>query len=190
MITKEFIDKNCIYPNFPIEGIKFVDIFPCLEQEPLIKQLEPIRPDLVGIILMPEARGFLFYDALVHATNYVVPLRKKGKMPGKCIEIPIQKEYGFDTLYLQVDALLRAVSFLKPIFGRNIPVVLWDDLLATGGTALGTLEKVKELLITDSDGEQICFNPTTAAFYMELESLAGRQLLESSGYTVSSVIKY
>lgn len=184
------INERCIYPDFPISGIKFVDIFPLLERESLILQLSPVRDDLEGIILVPEARGFIFYEALKQPNTAIVPLRKKGKMPGNLIEIPIQKEYGVDTLYLQVDALLRAASKLADRYPDGvIPVVFFDDLLATGGTAMGVLDKISNFAMDVPEGKFYA-GPWKAVFYMELDALKGRDYLDLANIQVSSVYHY
>lgn len=179
MITKEFIDKNCIYPDFPIKGIKFVDIFPLIESSSLISQLSPIRDSLEGIVLLPEARGFLFYEALRQPNTFILPLRKKSKLPGSLLQIDITKEYGSDSLFLQLDALQRAVSHLLPRYPHGIPVTIFDDILATGGTALGIFNKINNLDPSSlSSSIPSCqLQVKSACFYLEIDSLHGRQAL-------------
>lgn len=189
MIEKSFIDAECIYPNFPKPGINFVDIFPCLEKEPLSVQLKDIHFE--GIVLVPEARGFIFYSTIAACPNTaVIPLRKSGKMPGSCYGIPIQKEYGEDKLFLQQEAFSRAVDKLSHHFRFKIPLMVFDDILATGGTALGIIENLSNLHVKTISGYDIFLDVKHAAFYMELEALKGRELLESKGISVQSVIVY
>jgi len=85
-----------------------------------------------------------------------VPVRKFGKMPGKCVEATYEKEYGKDVFELQADAL-----------GANARVVVVDDILATGGTAHAAGELVKM-----AGGEVLEY-----CFLMELE-LGGAAKLE------------
>jgi adenine phosphoribosyltransferase len=122
-------------PDFPRKGIVFKDITPLLNDASalgkaveLMSQRAP-RPE--GIVAI-ESRGFVFGTAL--ALHWRVPLvlaRKFGKLPGKTVRQVYSLEYGEDTLELRADALKAAQQ-----------VVVVDDLLATGGTALAAVRLV------------------------------------------------
>lgn len=119
------------FPDFPIPGIKFIDILPLFQDpaihETLLRALElqvrefgeQSKPDvIVGL----DARGFLFGPSLALRLNAsFVPVRKKGKMPGPCVTAAYEKEYGTDYFQMQEGAV-------KP--GQKVLVV--DDIIATG----------------------------------------------------------
>ena len=147
-------------PNFPKKGILFRDISPLLKSpegwSKVITQLgffcEEITPDIiVGI----ESRGFIVGSALAtpQKTGFV-PIRKKGKLPGKVLGVDYTLEYGKDRLEIQSDA-----------FEGNPKVLLVDDLLATGGTV-----KAASKLIERGGGQLV-----GCAFIIELNELNGRE---------------
>ncbi len=119
------------FSDFPIPGIKFIDILP-LFQDPvihtaLLRALElqvlefgdDAKPDVVVGL---DARGFLFGPSLaLRLDASFVPVRKKGKMPGPCVTAAYEKEYGTDFFQMQEGAV-------KP--GQKVLVV--DDIIATG----------------------------------------------------------
>lgn len=117
------------FPDFPIKGIQFIDILP-LFQDPathlaLLRALElqvlesGVKPDVVVGL---DARGFLFGPSLALRLNAsFVPVRKRGKMPGPCVSVAYEKEYGVDYFEMQEGAV-------KP--GQKVLVV--DDIIATG----------------------------------------------------------
>ncbi len=110
-----------------------------------------LKPDLiVGI----ESRGFIIASAI--STKFklgFVPVRKQGKLPGEVIKVSYELEYGNDVLEINTAAL-----------GSNKRVLIFDDLLATGGTAKATSE-----LITKAGGVTVGFG-----FIVELIKLRGR----------------
>lgn len=117
------------FPDFPIKGVQFIDILP-LFQDPathlaLLRALElqvlesGVKPDVVVGL---DARGFLFGPSLALRLNAsFVPVRKRGKMPGPCVSVAYEKEYGVDYFEMQEGAV-------KP--GQKVLVV--DDIIATG----------------------------------------------------------
>ncbi len=147
-------------PDFPKKGILFKDIMPLLRSpegfRAAIERLAALtpRPDaVVGI----ESRGFLFGVPL--AMHWGVPFvaaRKFGKLPGITVRQVYSLEYGEDTLELHADALTA---------GQRVVIV--DDLLATGGTALATTKLVRQL------GAEV----TATLFVIELQGLGGRERL-------------
>ena len=142
MVTLEQKVKSAIRDvvDFPKEGIVFKDITtllsdPVLNREVLevfVEKTKELKPDLiVGI----DSRGFLYGNGI--AMNCDVPfspVRKKGKLPYKCIQESYELEYGTATLEMHTDAVLK---------GQR--VIIHDDLLATGGTALAAVELVERL---------------------------------------------
>jgi adenine phosphoribosyltransferase len=160
-------------PDFPKKGILFYDITTLLKDkagfkktiDALTEQVRPLKPDAVlGI----EARGFIFAPALAYNLGAgFVPVRKPNKLPADTERISYELEYGMDTLEMHKDAV-------RP--GMN--VVIADDLLATGGTALATVRLVEKL------GGKVA----AISFVIELEGLKGRDRLK--GYEVVSLMKY
>ena len=158
-------------PDFPRKGIVFKDITPLLNDAQAFAravELMSQRAPRPGGVVAIESRGFVFGAAL--ALHWRVPLvlaRKFGKLPGRTVRQVYSLEYGEDTLELHADAL-------EP--GQQIVVV--DDLLATGGTALATVRLVEQL------GAKIL----GTVFLIELTGLGGRACLD--GYPVESLLQY
>ena len=159
--------------DFPTEGILFKDITTLLNDGPawrfavdsLARQYEHERIDLVVGV---ESRGFIFGGAIAHQLNAgFVPVRKRGKLPGKTIEVEYELEYGRDTLAMHEDAI-------RP--GQRVLAV--DDLLATGGTMSATLRLIEKL------GGHV----VGVAFMIELGFLGGREKLKT--YAVHSLLVY
>jgi len=160
-------------PDFPKKGILFYDITTLLKDnagfkkviDALTEQVRPLKPDSVlGI----EARGFIFAPALAYNLGVgFVPIRKPKKLPAETERISYELEYGIDTLEMHKDAV-------RP----GMRVVIADDLLATGGTALASVRLVEKL------GGQVA----AVTFVIELEGLKGRDRL--AGYDVVSLLRY
>lgn len=161
-------------PDFPKEGIDFIDITTVLQDAEALRQSVDDMKKLVGelgdfdIIVGPESRGFIFGAPLAYAMNKgFVPIRKKGKLPYKTVSIEYQLEYGTDILEIHEDAV-------KP--GQKVVII--DDLLATGGTTEANIRLVEKL-----GGKVIGL-----VFFIELSFLSGRDRLK--GYEVKSVVQF
>lgn len=147
-------------PDFPQKGILFRDITPLLEDgqayRAAIDELAMFSKDHhADLIVGPEARGYVVGAPLAYALGAgFIPVRKKGKLPGKTISVSYGLEYGTDVLEIHEDAIKK---------GQR--VIVADDLLATGGTMSATIELVQKL-----GGEVV-----GAAFFIELKELNGRQ---------------
>lgn len=164
-------------PDFPKPGIIFKDIMPLLaDAKGLHEVMDGFcaycrnlpggeRPDkIVGI----DARGFLFGAAVAYALGVgFIPVRKKGKLPGKTEAFAYTLEYGEATVEMHADALKAGDK-----------VVLIDDLLATGGTAAAAVKLI----------EKLGGRPLAALFLIELEFLGGRARLE--GVPAAALLKY
>ena len=166
--------KNLIgdYPNFPKNGILFRDMFPILKSPEAMTQVlnqlgdftDRVLPDyIVGI----ESRGFIIGTALATRQRMgFIPIRKKGKLPGKVIGVDYTLEYGKDRLEIQSDIL------------KNQKVLLVDDLLATGGTI-----NAASKLISRVGGRLV-----GCAFVIELLGLNGRDNVPD--VPIKSLISY
>ncbi|HEA30776.1 MAG TPA: adenine phosphoribosyltransferase [Leeuwenhoekiella sp.] len=151
-------------PNFPKQDILFKDISPLLKSnkatrtaiEMLAGPLRDLGADhVVGI----ESRGFLLGMLLAQELGVgFTPIRKPGKLPGEIIVETYELEYGLDTLEMQQNAIKKGDK-----------VILHDDVLATGGTAMAASN-----LIRKCGGEILEFN-----FLLELENLNGRHKLRN-----------
>ena len=149
-------------PDFPKPGILFRDFMPLLANpgalrgavDDLAAWAEPRRPDL---ILGAESRGFVLGSALAYRLGIgFVAARKPGKLPHETMSETYALEYGEDALEMHVDAI-----------GPGARVLVHDDLLATGGTALATCR------LAESAGGTV----VGCAFLIELEFLSGRDRL-------------
>jgi len=149
-------------PDFPKVGINFYDITTLLKHpEGLRKTVDALAAEFEGenidTVVGIEARGFIFAPALAyHLRAGFVPVRKPKKLPAEKTSISYDLEYGQDTLEIHSDAI-----------GDGHRVIIADDLLATGGTVLGTIELVRRL------GGEIA----GLSFMVELTALGGRAKL-------------
>jgi adenine phosphoribosyltransferase len=148
--------------DFPTEGILFKDITTLLKDGPAFRTVvdklaAEYSRQRVDIVVGIESRGFIFAGAVAHQLSAgFVPVRKLGKLPGKTIEVEYELEYGTATLEIHSDAI-----------GKGQRVLIVDDLLATGGTVMGTIELVRRL------GGEIA----GLSFMVELGALKGRDKL-------------
>lgn len=160
-------------PDFPKAGILFKDITPLLQNPELFKSsierlAGPFRGKGITHVASVESRGFIFGAPVAYQLNAgYVPIRKKGKLPGKTISYSYDLEYGTDTLEIHGDA-----------FEPSARVLIIDDVLATGGTAFACCQLVKKLKAQVAG----------LSFVIELEFLKGREKLR--GYDVLTLIRY
>jgi adenine phosphoribosyltransferase len=151
-------------PDFPSPGILFRDITPLLASPEAFKaavsaMTQPFRGNPPDKVLGIEARGFMFGAAMARELNVgFVPVRKPGKLPRDTFRVSYGLEYGKDSLEIHTDACRSGEK-----------VVIVDDVLATGGTARAAAE------LADRLGAEVA----GLAFFIELEALQGRALLES-----------
>jgi adenine phosphoribosyltransferase len=160
-------------PDFPKPGILFYDITTLIKDadafaEAIDRMTDPFRDERVDVVVGMESRGFIFSAPMaLHLRAGFVPVRKLGKLPSETISVEYALEYGTNTLEVHRDAIAP---------GQRVLIV--DDLLATGGTVIGTIDLVRQL-----KGEIVGLS-----FLVELEALKGRSRL--SGHNIHSVIRY
>jgi adenine phosphoribosyltransferase len=160
-------------PDFPKPGIVFKDITPLLLDagalDAAVEGLaELARPLNVDLIVAAEARGFILGAALARELRAgFVPARKPGKLPHETVSAEYVLEYGVDALEMHADALADGAR-----------VLVHDDLLATGGTALAVCE------LCESLGAEV----VACSFLVELTFLEGRARLAPR--TVHALIDY
>jgi len=161
-------------PDFPKPGINFYDITTLLK-DPTALRMTVDRfawmfsgSHRVDKVIGIESRGFMFGPSLAYSLNAgFVPVRKPKKLPAKTVTETYDLEYGTDRLEMHADAV-------SP--GEKVLIV--DDVVATGGTALAAARMVEGL------GGTV----TGFGFIIELTFLPGRSKL--SGYEVESLIRY
>jgi adenine phosphoribosyltransferase len=160
-------------PDFPKPGILFYDITtlirePASFREAIDLMTEPFRDARIELVVGMESRGFIFSApmALDLGAGFV-PVRKLGKLPAETISVEYELEYGTNTLEIHRDSIAP---------GQRVLIV--DDLLATGGTVLGTIDLVEQL-----KGEVVGLS-----FLVELAFLKGRDRLD--GHRIHSVVTY
>lgn len=176
-ITK-FIDTNCITPDFPKQGVNFIDIFPLLKRFKFQDCNKLSIPE--PIIFVPEARGFLFYPIL--GAERCIPLRKNGKLPGDCFTIPYEKEYGKDIYQFKASALYQFLSTEIP-FDYPIPVTIFDDIIASGKSMRAVIDFINSLKIGN-----YTFKVSNVYSYIYINALNAKSLL--SDVKVHSVYEY
>ncbi len=161
--------------DFPKVGVSFKDITPILSNPELFDKVvdsfvECLNDKEVDAIVGVESRGFLFGILLANSLKVpFIPVRKAGKLPADTIVEEYELEYGTDRVEIHTDAIKE---------GWNI--VVHDDLLASGGTAVAVSKLVQRL-----GGNVISF-----LFLLELSFLEGRTNLLDYSTSIKSLIKY
>lgn len=163
---KILLDSIRTIPDYPQPGILFYDITTLLNNSEaftltishLKAHYESLNIDFVAGI---ESRGFIFGAALAFALGVgFVPIRKKGKLPYTTISEKYSLEYGFSEIEIHIDAFKHS--------NKPTPnVLLVDDLIATGGTAIAAVNLIK----------QAGANCVETCFVLNLESLEGAKNL-------------
>jgi adenine phosphoribosyltransferase len=170
MNNKTLLDNLRCIPDFPKKGINFRDVTTLYKNaecvQIMLNELEALYKDkgitkIVGI----ESRGFVMASALAGRLGCgIVMARKPGKLPATVIKESFSKEYGVDTIEMHIDSI-----------NENDVVLIHDDLLATGGTAMAAYKLVQH------------FNPKKVYvnFIIEItdEGLHGRDLFEGIDLT-------
>jgi adenine phosphoribosyltransferase len=162
-------------PDYPKDGINFKDITTLVKNpaafsfvvDSIVKEF--IEKGITKVVAL-EARGFIFGGALANKLDAgFVPVRKKGKLPYKVITETYQLEYGEDRIEMHIDGL-----------EKNDVVLIHDDILATGGTALATLNLVKKLGV-----DKVFFS-----FVCDLEFIDTPQKQVLQDYNKHVLVKY
>ena len=161
--------------DYPKPGIAFRDITTLLLDgkgfgltiERLAESVADLEFDIVAGI---EARGFVFGAALAHRLGLgVLLLRKKNKLPGKTIGVNYALEYGQDRIEMHADSCTPGAR-----------VLLIDDLIATGGTALAGVQLLREA------GASVA----AAGFVIDLPDLGGAARLRAAGVRVETLLSF
>ena len=170
---KEFI-RTIV--DYPIKGVKFRDITTLLQNADLYKQLidemtEPWEKTQIDAIVSIEARGFIMAGAIAYKLDAAfIPMRKPDKLPGETFKVKFDLEYGSTEMHLHKDALDGH---------KNILII--DDLLATGGTALAAVKLIQMFQNKNIVG---------AGFIINLPNLGGENLLHNMKIKTHSLMEF
>lgn len=161
-------------PGFPKPGIQFRDITTLLLDaegfRASIERLAESSSSSIDLVAGIEARGFIFSSALAtHLGKGLVLIRKDGKLPGATIGIDYALEYGIDRVVMHEDACVP---------GQR--VLLVDDLIATGGTALAAVRLLRQA------GAEV----VGASFVIDLPDLGGAEKLRAAGIPVATLVSF
>ena len=162
-------------PDYPKPGIMFRDVTtliadPVALRATIDELIWPFLRTQMKYVVGIEARGFILGGAIAHELGLgFIPIRKKGKLPGETLERSYQLEYGEDAVEIHKDALSHGEK-----------VLLVDDLIATGGTALAALALLEE---TGADVVASCF-------VVDLPELGGRDKLLQKGVKVHTLVEF
>ena len=162
--------------DYPVKGVQFRDITTLLQNSSHFKQIidemtEPWIGEKIDAILSIESRGFIMAGAIAYNLDTAfVPLRKPDKLPGETFKVSYTLEYGSTEMHVHKDALDNL---------QNVLII--DDLLATGGTALAAIE-----LIEKFENKII----VGAGFIINLPELKGDKKLRDKGINIHSLMEF
>ena len=168
-------DRIRTIPDYPKPGILFRDITTLLGdaqgfRKAVDEMVQPYAGSGIDKVAGIDARGFILGGAVAHQLSVgFVPLRKKGKLPWQTFGQDYALEYGFDTLEIHQDAVVK---------GHRVLIV--DDLIATGGTA----EAAVKLL------QRVGATVVGCTFVIDLPELGGAKKLEALGCPVKALCAF
>ena len=162
--------------DYPVKGIQFRDITTLLQNAGHFKQVidEMTTPWInkkIDAVLSIESRGFIMAGAIAYKLNSAfIPFRKPDKLPGETYKVAYTLEYGSTEMHVHKDALDGHTNLL-----------IIDDLLATGGTALAAIDLVNMFNKKNIIG---------AGFIINLPELKGDQKLIDKGINIHSLMDF
>ncbi|MCC9622582.1 adenine phosphoribosyltransferase [Thalassospira sp. MA62] len=151
-------------PDYPKKGIMFRDITTLFEDADGLREVidafaAEFQDKKIDVVAGIEARGFVIGPAIAVALGVgFATIRKQGKLPAETVSVEYELEYGTDVIELHKDAV-------KP--GQRVLVV--DDLIATGGTALAAIELIEKI------GAEVA----ACGFIIDLPDLGGAQKIRN-----------
>ena len=165
--------------NFPIDGIVFRDITSLIETpEAFVKtcnELTRITKQFeANIVASIESRGFIFAGTIARDLSLPFVLaRKPGKLPNETYIKSFDLEYGSTSIEIQKNTEIKS----------NQKVVIVDDLVATGGTAIACAELLTENFnVKNEDILILCI--------IDLTDLGGSNLIREKGYSIKTIVDY
>ena len=162
-------------PDYPKPGIMFRDITTLLGDARAFRHaigelVRPFADDAPDKVAGIEARGFILGGAVAHQLSAgFVPIRKRGKLPHTKVSLAYSLEYGIDEMEIHTDAI-----------GEGERVLLVDDLIATGGTAVAAAQLLR----------QVGADVIGACFIIDLPDLEGSTLLRKQGVDVRVLVSF
>jgi adenine phosphoribosyltransferase len=162
-------------PDYPKKGIMFRDITTLFEDpyglsEVIDSFAAEFQDKKIDMIAGIEARGFVIGPAVSVALGIgFVTIRKQGKLPAETIGVEYELEYGTDVIEIHKDAV-------KP----GSRVLIMDDLIATGGTALAAIDLVEKI------GAEVA----GCAFIIDLPDLGGAQKIRDRGIEEFHLVEF
>src|SRR3954465_11739675 len=162
-------------PDYPKPGVIFRDITTLLGDARAFRRsvdelVHPFAGGRIDKVAGIEARGFILGGAVAHQLSAgFVPIRKKGKLPHETVRIAYSLQYGVDEREIHSDAI-----------GQDESVILIDDLIATGGTAIAATNLLR----------QIGANVVAACFVIDLPDLGGARKLRDLGVEVRTLMEF
>ena len=162
--------------DYPVKGIQFRDITSLLQNAGHFKQVidEMTTPWInknIDAVLSIESRGFIMAGAIAYNIGAAfIPFRKPDKLPGETYKVSYDLEYGSTEMHVHKDALDNHTNLL-----------IIDDLLATGGTALAAIELVNMFENKNIIG---------AGFIINLPELKGDLKLINKGINIHSLMEF
>ena len=162
-------------PDYPRPGVVFRDITTLLGDARAFRRtvdelVQPWPGSKIDKIAGIEARGFILGGAVAHQLSAgFVPIRKKGKLPHETVRVAYSLEYGIDEMEMHRDAITPGDR-----------VILVDDLIATGGTAAGAVQLLRNL------GADV----VAAVFVIDLPELGGAERLRGMDVTVRTLMAF
>ena len=163
-------------PDYPIPGIKFRDITPLLQDSRRFAQVvdEMSKPWFglkIDAVLSIEARGFIMAGAIAYKLGAAfIPLRKPDKLPGDTHSVSFELEYGKTEMHIHKDSL-----------DNHNRLLIIDDLLATGGTALAAVELIEKF------EKKVLLG---AGFIIDLPDLGGAKRLKEKNIAIHSLMEF
>lgn len=166
-------------PDFPIKGIQFRDITSLLENtkafnKALIEMTAHCMMFNANKMIGIESRGFIFGSPI--ARDMEIPFylaRKPGKLPNETVSRSYKLEYGEAELHIQKNSKLTGYD----------KIVIIDDLIATGGTALACADLVREEFFVPKENIMILA-------VIDLPDLGGSSVIRDNGYHVESLVEF
>ncbi len=162
--------------DYPVKGIQFRDITTLLQNAGHFKQVidemtEPWKNERIDAVLSIESRGFIMAGAIAYNLETAfIPLRKPDKLPGETFKVTYTLEYGSTEMHIHKDGLDKHTNLL-----------IIDDLLATGGTAMAALDLVDMFENKNIIG---------AGFIINLPDLKGDTVLKKRGIKIHSLMDF
>ena len=175
MTEKPLTDYIRTIPDFPVPGVQFRDVTTLFAEPVAFRRAiddlaAPYRDDGIDVVVALDARGFILGGAIAYNLGLpFVPIRKQGKLPGRTIVEAYSLEYGEAVMEMHDDA-----------FAAGARVLLIDDLLATGGTAVAGVKLIERL------GGHI----VAASFVVNLPDLGGEKRLKEMGIEVHTLCAF